>query len=126
MDHSFRGQGSFSRGFHGGMGGGFAPAFDSTEQAIQALSTAVNQDDKARITQLLGPVASSGDMVQDKADRELFIRKFSEMHRLVTESDGTLVLYNRRRELAVSAPAGPGSRQVDSERRFVREGSRAE
>jgi len=70
-----------------------APAFDSPEQAIQALSAAANQDDKARITQLLGPLASSGDTAQDESDRRLFIRKFSEMHRLVKESDGTTVLY---------------------------------
>ncbi len=70
-----------------------APAFDSTEQAIEALYTAINHDDDATITRLIGPLASSGDMVQDKADRQLFTRKFTEMHRLAKEPDGTTVLY---------------------------------
>ena len=64
-----------------------APAFDSPDQAIEALCVAVNKDNGAAITQLIGPLASSGDMVQDKAERGLFIRTFSEMHRLVKESE---------------------------------------
>jgi hypothetical protein len=70
-----------------------AAAFDSPEKAIQALYTAVNNDDGAAITRLVGPLSSSNDMVQDKADREVFTRKFTEMHRLVKGPDGTTVLY---------------------------------
>jgi hypothetical protein len=32
-------------------------------------------------------------VVQDKADRELFVWKYSEMHRLMKEPDGSLELY---------------------------------
>jgi len=70
-----------------------APVFDSPDQAIEALCSAVKKDDGALILQLIGPLASSGDIVKDRADRELFIRKSSEMHRLVKEPDGTVVLY---------------------------------
>jgi hypothetical protein len=45
------------------------------------------------IAALIGPLASSGPMVQHKADRERFIRKYSEMHQLSRERDGTTVLY---------------------------------
>jgi hypothetical protein len=77
-------------GFAGTPG---APAFDSAEQAIEALYTAVNNDDGATITRIIGPLASSSDTVDDKTDRELFTRKFNEMHRLAKRPDGTTVLY---------------------------------
>ena len=70
-----------------------APAFDSPEQAIAALYKAVNKGDGATVTQLIGPLATTSDTVRDKADRALFIRKYSEMHRLVRQSDGTVVLH---------------------------------
>jgi|SRR5579871_4777198 len=67
--------------------------FKSPEQAVEALYEAVETDDQEGITHLLGPLASSDDIVQDKTDRERFIRKYLEMHRLVKEADGTTVLY---------------------------------
>jgi hypothetical protein len=69
------------------------PSFTSAEQAVQALDKAVKTDDQASLSRLLGPLSSSDDMVQDKADRQLFVEKYSEMHRLVREQDGSTVLY---------------------------------
>ncbi len=70
-----------------------SPAFDSPQEAVAALFRAVKSDDEASIRQLIGGVASSGDTVQDQSDREQFVRKYSEMHRLVKQQDGATVLY---------------------------------
>jgi hypothetical protein len=64
------------------------PSFTSAEQAVEALYKAVETDDQATISRLVGPLSSSDDVVQDKADRQLFVQKYSEMHRLVKEPDG--------------------------------------
>lgn len=67
--------------------------FDSANQAVTALYHAVETDDQTTIRRLLGPLASSNDFAQDKADRERFVEKYSEMHRLIRRPDGTAVLY---------------------------------
>ena len=69
-----------------------SPTFDSTEQAVEALYTAVKNDDQAAISGIIGPLASSADITRDKTDREQFVRKYSEMHRLVKNADGTTML----------------------------------
>jgi hypothetical protein len=69
------------------------PAFKSVHEAAAALNKAVQTDDQAAITRLLGPLASCGDMVQDRADRQRFLEKYREMHRFVKEPNGTTVLY---------------------------------
>jgi len=69
------------------------PDFDRPEQAAAALYTAVRNGDQETISRLIGPLASSDDIAQDKADREQFVKKYSEMHRLVREPDGTTLLY---------------------------------
>jgi Protein of unknown function (DUF2950) len=69
------------------------PGFESAEQATEALYKAVETGDQGAISRLVGPLSSSGDTVQDKADRQLFIQKYKEMHRLVKEPDGTIVLF---------------------------------
>ena len=38
-------------------------------------------------------IVSSGDDVEDQASRANFVKKYQEMHRLVTEPDGTTALY---------------------------------
>jgi hypothetical protein len=68
-------------------------AFDSAEQAVDALYIAVKNDNQLVISRLIGPLASSDDIVRDKADREQFLRKYSEMHRLVRKPDGITMLY---------------------------------
>lgn len=73
--------------------GAKALSFPSAELAVEALYKAVENDDQATMSQLIGPLAFSDEMVQDKADRQLFVQKYEQMHRLVKEPDQTTVLY---------------------------------
>jgi len=70
--------------------------FASAEQASQALYEAdLNEDDRA-VRGILGAareLTSSGNDEEDKLDRERFAEKYREMHRLVREPDGFIVLY---------------------------------
>jgi hypothetical protein len=70
--------------------------FASAEQASQALYEAVlNEDDRA-VMGILGAapeLTSTGNDEEDKLDRERFAEKYREMHRLVREPDGFIVLY---------------------------------
>jgi Protein of unknown function (DUF2950) len=71
-------------------------AFRSPEDASGALFAAVQKHDERAQTQILGAGAklvSSDDKVQDSLDRERFVQKYQEMHRLVQESGGVAVLY---------------------------------
>jgi hypothetical protein len=65
--------------------------------ASQALVAALQNDDQQALLKVLGPdakdVISSGDETQDKNERSDFVMKYQEMHRLVTEPDGTTTLY---------------------------------
>jgi hypothetical protein len=70
--------------------------FSSGEAASQALYVAVRDDDEDSITRILGArrdIVFSDDEAQDKAERERFIQKYQQMHRLVREPDATLVLH---------------------------------
>lgn len=71
--------------------------FSSAEQAADALVAAARAGDTTRLLALLGPTAreliSSGDSIEDKRDREQFVRKYEEMHRLAKEPDSTTTLY---------------------------------
>jgi hypothetical protein len=70
--------------------------FSSGEAASHALYLAVRDDDEESITRILGArrdLVFSDDEAQDKAERGRFIQKYGQMHRLVREPDGTLVLY---------------------------------
>jgi hypothetical protein len=72
-------------------------AFPSPEAASQALLQAAQSGDKESLISVFGPeceeIISSGDPVQDKNNRELFVAKYQEMHRLKREPDGSTVLY---------------------------------
>lgn len=71
--------------------------YGSAEDASQALFAAAQMGDKATMLQVLGPwgdeIISSGDEVQDKNTRDIFIAKYQEMHRVAHEPDGTTTLY---------------------------------
>jgi len=72
------------------------PAFQSTADASQALFQAVQSNDEEAIAKILGgptELTSSRDPGQDKLDRELFVQKYQEMHRLGRDSDGSMTLY---------------------------------
>ena len=71
--------------------------FSACEDASAALFVAVQQDDQTALLEILGPAAieiiSCGDEAEDRNNRQQFIEKYKEMHRLVRESDGTTTLY---------------------------------
>ena len=85
----------------GGTGVAFAqqsvqPIFPSAAEASQSLLQAVQSNNEQAICTILGgptELASSTDPGQDKADRELFVQKYQEMHRLHSEPDGSITLY---------------------------------
>jgi hypothetical protein len=70
--------------------------FASPEDASRALLTAVQKHDQQAETKILGAgsdLLSSDDKIQDTLDRERFVQKYQEMHRLVLEPGGVTVLY---------------------------------
>jgi len=70
--------------------------FSSAAEASQSLFQAVQGNDEQTITTILGgptELTYSRDEGQDKADRELFVKKYQEMHRLCREADGSVILY---------------------------------
>jgi len=70
--------------------------FKSAEEASHALFTAVQNDDERGVTDILGAgneLLRSDDEAQDKLDRERFAQKYLEMHRLVRETHGDMLLY---------------------------------
>jgi len=72
------------------------PGFQSPAEASQTLFRAVQQNDGAAVERILGgpsELASSGDAAQDKLDREMFVQKYQEMHRLGRDADGSETLY---------------------------------
>ena len=72
------------------------PTFPSAAEASQNLFQAVQGNDAKTIANILGgptELASSGDAAQDKLDREMFVQKYQQMHRLGREADGSMTLY---------------------------------
>ena len=72
------------------------PTFPLAPEASQALFQAVQGNNEQAITNILGgptELTFSSDKGQDKLDRELFVQKYKEMHRLGHEADGSVTLY---------------------------------
>ncbi len=72
------------------------PAFSSATEASQSLFHAVQSNNERAIASILGgptDLTTSRDPGQDQADRELFVQKYQEMHRLSGEPDGSVTLY---------------------------------
>jgi hypothetical protein len=72
------------------------PTFPSATEATQSLFQAVQSNNEQAIANILGgptELTSSTDPGQDKVDRELFVQKYQEMHRLSREADGSMFLY---------------------------------
>jgi hypothetical protein len=72
------------------------PTFPSAAEATQNLFQAVQGNNGKTIASILGgptELAASGDPAQDKLDREMFIQKYQQMHRLGREPDGSMTLY---------------------------------
>jgi hypothetical protein len=87
------------------LGGPYSPTFAqqpgqrtfaSAEEAAHALFAAMQTQDDQSPLSILGPagkdVLSSGDPVEDLDARSSFVVKYQEMHRVVTESNGTVSL----------------------------------
>lgn len=72
------------------------PTFASPEDASRALLAAVQKHDERAVTKILGTgseSATSGDKVQDSLERDQFVQKYQQMHRLVQEPGGVTALY---------------------------------
>jgi len=70
--------------------------FDSAGQASHALYKAVESKDDQALQSILGAapdLISTGSNDLDRLERERFVHKYREMHRLVHELDGSTVLY---------------------------------
>jgi hypothetical protein len=71
--------------------------FPSASEATQALMRALKDGDQASLLKVLGSdamsIVSSGDDAEDKRDRDQFLQKYQQMHRLVSEPDGGTTLY---------------------------------
>src|SRR5260370_1396562 len=87
------------------LGSSFAPTFaqqpgqrtfSSAEDASRALFGVMQPEDKQAALSILGPagedVLSSGDPQEDLDARVGFVVKYQEMHRFVTEANGTVTL----------------------------------
>jgi hypothetical protein len=73
-----------------------AQTFPSAVDASQSLFQAVQSNNEQAITNILGgptELTSSHEPGQDKVDRELFVQKYQEMHRLGRDADGSVTLY---------------------------------
>ena len=70
--------------------------FSSAAQAAHSLFEATEADNAEALEAILGTdkeYISANDEAQNKAERKQFCEKYREMHRLVRETDGTVVLY---------------------------------
>jgi hypothetical protein len=72
-------------------------SYASPKEAIEAVVSAVNAEDRDQLILIFGPEAKeilySGDEVADKQTREKFLQKYNQMSRLETEPDGSVDLY---------------------------------
>src|ERR1700720_3304956 len=71
--------------------------FSSPEEASKALVAAAQGNDEKAMLDILGPdgkqIVSSGDGTEGAQSRANFVEKYQEMHRLVKEPNGTIMLY---------------------------------
>jgi hypothetical protein len=68
--------------------------YPSAAQAAQELFSAVLVGDEQDVLQILGngnELFSTDDRIQDDLDRQTFLEKYQEMHRLVVEPPGTIL-----------------------------------
>jgi hypothetical protein len=71
--------------------------FRTPGEACDALIAALKANDSDALLKILGAgakdIITSGDPTEDKNNRAQFIERYQQMHRLVTEPDGTTTLY---------------------------------
>jgi hypothetical protein len=72
-------------------------SFHSPEEASSALFAAAQQTDNRALLAILGPagkdLTSSGDPAEDRRERERFVAKYKQMHRVTKEYSGVMILY---------------------------------
>ena len=72
-----------------------ARRYASTDEAAQALVTAVRTNDNTELIAILGsearPLLSSGDSVSDRKTREDFVAKYDAVHKLVADGNKTVL-----------------------------------
>lgn len=70
--------------------------FTSPEEAVNALVSAVKEDNNEKIIKILGneakPLLDSGDKVEDNADRSHFLKAYEEGHQLEKSNDAKFIL----------------------------------
>jgi Protein of unknown function (DUF2950) len=72
------------------------PSFPSAAEATETLFQAVQSNNEDAIANILGgptDLTSCGDPAQDQRDREIFVQKYKEMHRVGLDADGSETLY---------------------------------
>ncbi|MFP5206629.1 MAG: DUF2950 domain-containing protein [Acidobacteriota bacterium] len=71
--------------------------FASAQSAVDALVAALKTDNRTALDRMLGPDAekllSSGDATEDTRDRQQFLEKYAQMHRMVSEGNGLTTLF---------------------------------
>jgi hypothetical protein len=71
--------------------------FHSPEEASAALLAAAQQTDNRALLAILGAagkdLVSSGDPAEDRKERDNFVAKYKQMHRVVKERNGVMILY---------------------------------
>src|ERR1700757_382521 len=71
--------------------------FHSPEEASAALFAAAQQTDNRALLEVLGPagkdLVSSGDPAEDRKNRDHFVAKYDQMHRVAREREGVMILY---------------------------------
>src|ERR1035438_2536034 len=86
-------------------------SFSSAEQATSALVKATESNDEKAMLEILGrdgkQIVSSGDDAEDAENRANFVKRYREMHRLVSEPDGTTILYIGAHNWPTPIPIAP-------------------
>lgn len=71
--------------------------FNSPEEASAALFAAAQHSDNRFLLEILSPagkeIISSGDPAEDRENRDTFVAKYAQMHRVARERDGVMILY---------------------------------
>jgi hypothetical protein len=71
--------------------------FHSPEEASAVLFAAAQQTDNRALVEILGPAGKdlicSGIPAEDRKDRDSFVAKYKQMHRVTKERDGVMILY---------------------------------
>ncbi len=71
--------------------------FHSPEEASAALFAAAQQTDNRALLEILGSagkdLTSSGDPAEDRRERERFVAKYKQMHRVTKEHSGVMILH---------------------------------